>query len=170
MAYIIYYLIRFQEISRKEAYIMLMNHPYKNFMTYEDAKQPPIEMDEGFLIVEVRMPDGAPIPNATITIDSEDGGPIRNKILKTDPEGRTEMIALPAPAKKYSLTATSVVVPYSQYTVRVQYPGYYTNVYQNAQIFARTTTTQTSRMTLLPPGVKDSSELEKIYKIPPPMA
>lgn len=102
-------------------------------------------------------------------IYSEDEGkPVTNKVLETGIDGNTERIALPAPAKKYSLSATSVVVPYSRYTIRVEFPGYYTNVYKNAQIFADTTTIQESRMDPLPFGVRNAPGMEKVYTIPTP--
>ena len=129
--------------------------------------KPGIELENGYLIVEARKPDGSPLPNATVRIESEDREVnIKSKVLKTDANGRTETITVPAPARRYSLLETSIVVPFTRLTIRVEYPGYYTNVYKHAQVFARTTTTQTSRMTPLPAGMKNVPGLEKVYEIP----
>ena len=129
-----------------------------------------IEMQDGFLTVRaVSSVDDSPLPRATVMIYSEDQGrPQTQKVLETGVDGNTEKVALSAPAKKYSLSATSVVVPYSRYTIRVEFPGFYTNVYKNSQIFADTTTTQESRMDPLPFGVKNTTGMEKIYTIPAP--
>lgn len=129
-----------------------------------------IEMQNGYLTVRViSSVDDSPLSRATVMIYSEDEGrPVTNKVLETGIDGNTEKIALLAPAKKYSLTATSVVVPYSRYTIRVEFPGYYTNVYKNAQVFADTTTIQESRMDPLPFGVRNAPGMEKVYTIPTP--
>lgn len=129
--------------------------------------KPEIEMDNGYLIVEARKPDGSLLPNATIRIESEDREiNVGNKVLKTGANGRTVTITLPAPSRKYSLVETSIIMPYSRFTIMVEYPGYYTNVYKHAQVFAKTTTTQTSTMTPLPAGMKNVPGLEKVYEIP----
>ncbi len=129
-----------------------------------------IEMQNGYLTVRVVSSiDDSPLSRATVMIYSEDQGrPVTNKVLETGIDGNTEKIALPAPAKKYSLSATSVVVPYSRYTIRVEFPGYYTNVYKNSQVFADTTTIQESRMDPLPFGVRNAPGMEKVYTIPTP--
>lgn len=130
--------------------------------------KPETEMENGYLIVEALKPDGIPLPNATVSIESEEPGMnAGTKVLKTGSGGRTATITLPAPSTKYSLMKTSIILPYSRYTIRVGYPGYYTNVYKHAQIFAKTTTTQTSRMTLLPAGKKSVPGQEKVFEIPP---
>lgn len=138
----------------------------------EAPSRPPasIEMQDGFLTVRaVSSVDDSPLTRATVMIYSEDQGrPQTQKVLETGVDGNTEKVALSAPAKKYSLSATSVVVPYSRYTIRVEFPGFYTNVYKNAQIFADTTTTQESRMDPLPFGVKNTTGMEKVYTIPSP--
>ncbi len=128
-----------------------------------------IEMQNGFLRVRVLSASTEePLSKATVMIYSEDqGAPQTQKVLTTGVDGNTETVALSAPAKKYSLLATSVVVPYSRYTIRVEYPGYYTNIYKNAQVFAATTTIQESSMDPLPFGVKNAPGMEKIYTIPP---
>lgn len=128
-----------------------------------------VEMQNGFLRVRViSASTEEPLSRATVMIYSEDhGAPQTQKVLSTGVDGNTETVALPAPAKKYSLLATSVVVPYSRYTIRVEYPGYYTNIYKNAQVFAATTTIQESSMDPLPFGVKNAPGMEKIYTVPP---
>jgi hypothetical protein len=129
-----------------------------------------VEMQNGYLTVRVvSSVDDSPLSRATVMIYSEDQGrPVTNKVLETGIDGNTEKIALPAPAKKYSLSATSVVVPYSRYTIRVEFPGFYTNVYKNSQVFADTTTIQESRMDPLPFGVRNAPGMEKVYTIPIP--
>jgi len=137
----------------------------------EAQKAPPaqnIEMQNGFLRVRVLSASSEePLAKATVMIYSEDGGaPQTQKVLVTGVDGNTETVALSAPAIKYSLLATSVIVPYSRYTIRVEYPGYYTNIYKNAQVFAATTTIQESSMDPLPFGVKQAPGMEKVYTIP----
>ena len=129
-----------------------------------------IEMQDGYLTVRVvSSVDDSPMSRATVMIYSEDHGrPVTNKVLETGIDGNTEKVALSAPAKKYSLTATSIIVPYSRYTIRVEFPGFYTNVYQNSQVFADTTTIQESRMDPLPFGVRNAPGMEKVYTIPEP--
>jgi hypothetical protein len=142
---------------------------YKN--PPNDQKTPSgqsIEMQNGYLRVRVvSASTEEPLARATVMIYSEDHGePETQKVLTTGVDGNTETIALSAPAKKYSLLATSVIVPYSRYTIRVEYPGYYTNIYKNAQVFAATTTIQESSMDPLPFGVKSAPGMEKVYTIP----
>jgi hypothetical protein len=142
---------------------------YKN--TPKAIEAPPgqnIEMQNGFLRVRVLSASSEePLAKATVMIYSEDdGAPETQKVLVTGVDGNTETVALSAPAKKYSLLATSVIVPYSRYTIRVEYPGYYTNIYKNAQVFAATTTIQESSMDPLPFGVKQAPGMEKVYTIP----
>jgi hypothetical protein len=127
-----------------------------------------IEMQDGYLRVRVvSASTEEPLARATVMIYSEEHGePETQKVLTTGADGNTEKIALSAPAKEYSLLATSVIVPYSRYTIRVEYPGYYTNIYKNAQVFAATTTIQESSMDPLPFGVKNAPGMEKVYTIP----
>lgn len=146
---------------------------YSNAQDNRSAPPSPtsnIEMQNGYLTVRaVSAVDNSPLPRATVMLYSEDQGrPQTQKVLETGVDGNTETIPLPAPAKKYSLTATSVVVPYSRFTIRVEFPGFYTNVYKNAQVFTETTTTQESRMDPLPFGVKNVPGMEKVYTIPSP--
>lgn len=149
---------------------MLVYSNEKGNRSAPPASSATIEMQEGYLSVRaISSVDDSPLPRATVMIYSEDRGrPQTQKVLETGLDGKTETIALLAPAKKYSLSATSVVVPYSRYTIRVEFPGFYTNVYKNAQIFADTTTTQESRMDPLPFGVKNTRDMEKVYTIPSP--
>ena len=129
-----------------------------------------IEMQDGYLTVRVvSSVDDSPMSRATVMIYSEDHGrPVTNKVLETGIDGNTEKVALSAPAKKYSLTATSIIVPYSRYTIRVEFPGFYTNVYQNSQVFADTTTIQESRMDPLPFGVRNDPGMKKSIPYPRP--
>ena len=92
-----------------------------------------IEMDDGFLIVRTLRPDGSSLENATVKIT----GRGTELVYHTDSNGRTGKIPLPAPATKYSLSATSVVVPYTVYDVRAEYPGFYTNVYEGGTDFCK---------------------------------
>ncbi len=126
-----------------------------------------IPMEDGFLTVEVISGrDDTPIPRATVMIYSEENGLIMQRVLLTGINGKTETVALSAPAKRFSLMEISVIIPYSRYTIRIESQGYYTNVYRNAQVFADTLSIQTSRMTPLPFGVRGGPEIEKIFDIP----
>ena len=62
--------------------------------------------------------DNFPVPDATVRIFNinEPDRPI--EVLRTDENGQTETIDLPAPDVEYSL-APSVYQPYAEYTVEV---------------------------------------------------
>ena len=145
----------------------MLKYTFQDECKKASAYLPPqnIEMENGFLVVRAMRQDGTSLPGATVQVVDEDGNGTE-RTLHTDQYGRTQKISISAPAAKYSLTETSIVVPYANVTIRVSYHGYYTNVYKNAQIFARTLTEQDSNMVPLPKGVRNAPE--KIFTIPPP--
>ncbi len=54
--------------------------------------------------------------------------------LTTNASGRTPTVTLPSPPKSYSMTPGRPL-PYSNYNIRVDYPGYYTVENVNVPIF-----------------------------------
>lgn len=119
-----------------------------------------IELENGFLqiqtldIVERRNLVGA---NVTILTENEDK--VLYELL-TDANGLTKVVALPAPALKYSLDIKSLIVPYFTYTVKIKHTEYSSIIYKGVQVFAGTTSLQICYLTLLPEDIV-------IRKLPP---
>jgi hypothetical protein len=120
-------------------------------------------MENGYLIVETRDErTNKIISNANVVILSAYDGRILYSLL-TGADGRTDAIALIAPARKYSLDVKSIIVPYSTYSIQVEYDGHSTNIYRGVQIFADTTTIEICHLTLLP----ENPDLRNQYVLPP---
>ncbi|MBO5670196.1 MAG: carboxypeptidase regulatory-like domain-containing protein [Clostridia bacterium] len=82
---------------------------------------------QGFLRVSVRAGrDAIPIPDALVLIHDDDRAGDSTDVLfslRTDENGRTEAVPLPAPAASLSLTPGDLA-PYGRYNVTVQKEGY----------------------------------------------
>lgn len=79
--------------------------------------------DSGSLRVDVTGDDGRPIENAVADISfSGDPDEVLDEI-RTDSNGQTATVSLPAPPLEYS-EAPSVEQPYSEYNLIVRAPGY----------------------------------------------
>jgi hypothetical protein len=120
-----------------------------------------VDMQNGFLFVEVFTADGRPIPRASILIYTENNGKVETaKVERTGIDGRTQRIALAVPAKEFSLLETSIQVPYKTFSIRIEIEGYYTETYRNVQIYTDTTITLKATLSPLPLGVNNSATRE----------
>lgn len=100
----------------------------------------------------------APVEGATVTITSGSQPDVTLEELTTNESGLTPDVALPAPSVDYSL-APSDQQPYSEYTVRVNAPGYAPLTVSNAEIFANVTAIQNASLREAPQDI--------LYVIPP---
>lgn len=90
----------------------------------------------GFLMVAVTAAQGTlPLSNALVTVYSqEDGRPILYRTVHTDISGRTPIMELPAPALEDSLSPDQPI-PYLNYSVKVDLPGYQSAEVRDISIF-----------------------------------
>ena len=84
------------------------------------------QTSKGGLVVMVTTAGGTmPIRNAHVTVSRRNGKDEELlRTLTTNANGRTPIIELPAPSKSNSLSPDESN-PFSVYTIRVDYPGYY---------------------------------------------
>ena len=96
--------------------------------------------DFGYIRVRTYAADGAlPIEGTIIKIygaDDYDKGVMHS--LLTDSNGITVQVALPTPAKSYSVAPGAAEAPYSVYNVELAKDGYYPKKIDNVPIFAGT--------------------------------
>jgi hypothetical protein len=124
---------------------------------------------QGYMIVHaVTVQNAFPLEGAIVTVHYEEG-PERfsRKIFKTNADGKTPVIILPAPDKSFSLNPECPHRPYSVYTVSIEFPEFYTNIYKDAQIWPGLGTFLTTNMMPRPVNMRDGF-ITKIYRIPPP--
>ena len=109
-----------------------------------------------------------PIENATVTIYNEIEPYNVIKVFKTSKSGTTEILPLPAPPKEYSFIPVPDCdkIPYSTYSIQVDYKDFYTNVYKNVQVFPDVLTIQTANMMSLPKNMEGVNTM-RVYVIPP---
>ncbi len=90
----------------------------------------------GFLMVAVTTAQGTiPLPNALVTVYTQDEGqPVLYRTVRTDRSGRTPVIELPAPALEDSIRPDQPI-PYLNYSVKVDLPGYQSAEIQDISIF-----------------------------------
>lgn len=119
----------------------------------------------GFLIVEVLRTDGSPISLATVMIYSEiQSEIIMCKVLQTGINGKTEPVCFNFAQKNVYVCGGAPIALPAKFTIRVEYSGYYTNVYKNAQIPPDILAVQTSYMVPLAFGTKNLPGQEKIFE------
>ena len=82
-----------------------------------------------------------PVPEARVSISytGDPGAPIEE--LKTDKDGRTQEVDLPAPPVEYSMEPEADQ-PYSEYTIRVAAPGFSTVVVAGSELLSGETSRQ----------------------------
>ncbi|MBE6631005.1 MAG: hypothetical protein E7624_09205 [Ruminococcaceae bacterium] len=104
----------------------------------------------GYLAVQVTTARGAiPLAGAFVSISRDDGGNELLYTLKTGADGRTERIALAAPARAES-QSPSDVPPFSTYNLVVESRGYGTANYNHVPIFDGVTAYQQADLVPLP--------------------
>lgn len=92
------------------------------------------QVDMGTLRVNVTNEDGEPI-NADVSVfdNSESGNPVDE--MKTDVDGQTEIIELPAPPVELSFEP-GIIQPYGVYNILISAPGYYPAAINGTNIFS----------------------------------
>lgn len=121
----------------------------------------------GLLRVEVTAGTyGIPIEGAQVTITKNvDGGSTLVRMLETDRSGRTQTIELDAPPESMSESPGNEQ-PFSEYNVRVEYPGYYTIENINVPIFSGQTALQ--RVSMIPlPQNEDANRIIRYVDVEP---
>lgn len=115
----------------------------------------------GYIVVQVSTADSAiPIPDANVTIsETTDKGETLVKVMRTNRNGKTEVLAVPAPSVENSLNPQGTN-RFFKYNIRVDYPGYYTVENMNVPVFQGQTSIQPVAM--LP--LEESSERGKLVR------
>lgn len=97
----------------------------------------------GFLKVNITKGGIIPIENATVTITRmENGNPILVASLKTDRNGNTDTIELPAPALSLSQASDNTQRPYSLYNIVAYKSGFYVVEQLDVPVFSGITSMQ----------------------------
>ena len=97
-----------------------------------------------------------PIQDATITIAYTGVPDVTIEKIITDSSGQSETIELPAPPLEYSIEPTDRM-PYSEYNIQVEAPGYETVIVSGTEILPDVTALQPITMTPLA-GATEPSE------------
>ena len=90
---------------------------------------------QGFIQISAYTAAGAlPVSNVTVRISGNEEGNIGIEYsMITDRNGLTEVVALPTPAKSYSLSPGASEQPYAKYDVQASADGFYEkNIYDVA--------------------------------------
>ena len=103
-----------------------------------------------------------PVADATISISYTGVPDSQLEKLTTDSSGQTETIELDAPPLEYSLDVDNELQPYSEYTLRVEAPGFEPVSIAGAEILSSVTAIQ--NISLSPLETTDPSE--EIFVIP----
>lgn len=111
------------------------------------------EKGNGMLIVQVFTADQTlPVSDATVMVSkSGEEGETLVRMMKTDKNGKTEAIKLPAPPAENSLTPGNTDL-FNKYNIRVDYPRYYTTENLDVPIFEGQTSIQSISLVPLPEG------------------
>lgn len=118
-------------------------------------------MSNGYLIINVYVDTIAqPVKNAEVHITGE-GIDIREK---TDENGQTRKIELPAPNPAYSETEQHNVRPYSVYTVEVTQVGLVPTTIEGVEVYPETTSTQDVYLY----STEESNQDENVVVLEPP--
>ena len=97
----------------------------------QNSKQTNVDLEYGHLIVRtITSPEEQSVPGVTIRVYSEDGpyGVMTYYVVKTDTYGYSPRMALPAPARKYSLQKDGITYPYFTYSIIVIMKGFHTQI------------------------------------------
>lgn len=107
------------------------------------------EQDRGELQVNVTDSDNAPIRDARVTISEPEtainpNSPIER--LETDVSGQTQIVDLNTPPLEYSLNENNENMPYANYNIQIEVPGYETENIRNVEILPDSLSLQNVRM------------------------
>ena len=96
-------------------------------------------MGKGYLILQVHNEDDAlPIANAHVILSGADGKPLYE--TRTDANGNTEPLELPAPDKEHTLHEHDKGPTYSEWNVDVSHEGFVTAHIRGVEIIDTQTT------------------------------
>lgn len=121
------------------------------------------ETGEGRIVVRVQTALGSfPVPEAAVIITKNRNGTkeIVNSQL-TDRSGKTQEISVPAPPKADS-QSPSEELPFSDYSITVQNPMYYTAVTDNVQVFGDELTIFVAELTPLPELINEANTTQTV--------
>ncbi len=122
----------------------------------DNSQETPIPAGTGYLIVQVSTATGAiPLPGALVTVrnyDPEGGSDAGNVIatMRTDRSGKTQKLALPAPARALSQAPGSKILPYALYSIDVKTDRYFENYFASVPIFDGIVAVQPAILQALP--------------------
>ena len=138
------------------------------FLSPDEQKSPGATNQQnknGFLVVEVLHTDETPISLAAVMIYSENKGElVTHKVLQTGINGKTEPICFHFIDQNIIICSGIPIASPANFFIRVEYGGYYTNIYKNAHVVPDMLAIQTSYMIPLAFGMKNTPGLEKIYE------
>lgn len=110
-------------------------------------------IDSGTLKISVTSDDGIfPISGARISISNEGNPNTSIEELNTDSDGNTIEISLPAPPVEYSMEPSDNQ-PYSEYNIKISFPGFSEEIITGLQIFSGSAALQQVRLTPLTQNV-----------------
>ena len=133
-------------------------------LTQTAAAPRAMEEQTGYLLLQVSTAQGAiPIVGASIVISIGDDL-LYN--LTTDAEGKSITMSIKAPSAELSQYPSEDARPYSTCDATVYFPGYYTNIYKNVQIFSGITSLQNVFLIPLPESQRNE-RLTIIYDASP---
>lgn len=104
---------------------------------------------KGELQVNVTDSNNAPIKDAKVIIKEPSTAPVPNstiETLDTDISGQTQIVDLSAPPLEYSLTESNNMMPYANYNLEIDAPGYETESINNVEILPDSLSLQNVRM------------------------
>lgn len=111
--------------------------------------------DVGYLVVKVSTARGAiPLENAAVSIrgEGEDTGIFYS--LRTNSDGATERVSLPAPSR-ISSESPGNAKPYATYSIDVFKDGYLPLSFQGVPVFSSILSIQPAVMIPSPDGIRD---------------
>lgn len=119
----------------------------------------------GYLLARIFTARNAvPVPNATVTITRHtDNGEELLAVIRTDEDGRTRQVELPAPAASLS-ESPGTFEPFAKYDVRIEREGFYTVIIKDVQVFDEQTSLQEVEMVPLP---EYSGPLSETFTVTP---
>ena len=131
---------------------------------YPETQPIPAEtpMGQGYLIVRVSTARGAiPLEGARVDVrsyppDQQTGRGDVIASLTSGNDGRTERLALPAPARQTSMQPGNIA-PFATYSVEVYLEGYTDQTYQNVPVFDGVTAIQPAILIPLPENGRTDS-------------
>lgn len=126
------------------------------------------EKGNGMLVVQVFTADQTlPISDATVIVSkSGENGETLVRMMKTNENGKTETIKLPAPPAENSLSPGNTNM-FNKHNIRVDYPGYYTTENLDVPIFEGRTSIQPISLVPLPEGEEKGKTVTVVETEPP---